>query len=193
MNNLPNNWKIPALAILAILLSIVSIGLIKTQKTQRSPSTPKVEVKEDKPAVSFSLKPSQKDVKPGEKILLGLFLSGADARDITAAEVKLNFDREKMTLVSAKAGNFFNNPIEVLFDINNASFSLIENPAGDNLLGGANVENALIEFTFKSMSKSKMPVTSEDFEISTDPQSVVFVSKKGAVSPVSAGAVYKVE
>ena len=128
-------------------------------------------------AVSFTLSPNKFTLKSGETVESTVILGGplSLVKNVTVTDLKINYDKSKLKIVSAIPGSFFNHPWVVKSDTEAGLFTLATNPntKGQVTLNASN-QAEILKIEFQAIS----PVS--NIKISFDEKtSSVYVSKMG--------------
>lgn len=103
-----------------------------------------------------------------------VYLVGQGAENVSAVEVKLNFDSNYLKFKSVASGGFFQNPLQVKWDDITGLFSLIQNPENDTL-SDPNLPVLIIETEI-----------SQNTNLTIDPSSQIYVRNTGGFTPKDA-------
>lgn len=125
--------------------------------------------------LNFSLNPSSTVVKQGNKVTLSVYITGQNADKVSAFDVRLNYDKNKLNLVSATPGGFFGKYIEIKWDKNMAWFAQSVNPSEQNTTTPDPTLPAVV-LDFTATDKGNV-------DISVDEKSAVYVSNVGGFYP----------
>ena len=127
-----------------------------------------------RPDVMVNLSSRGGSYKVGQPFDVEVKFEGMDAGEVTAAEIKVNFDPQYLRLESARPAGYFVNPLKVKWDIASGVFVLAKTHASVDT--GKNIAPAII---FKFVPTS----AKANLSVSLDQSSRVYVSKKGAIYP----------
>ena len=175
LRNLSQNpWKIAVLAAIALFLSL-AVFLAAGSKLNKTNSF----------YVVFS--PDRESVKVGQAFTLKLLVGGKDSDKIVAEDVNLEFAKDRFSLISAKPGNIFKNPIIIKWDLQEGKFALAENPQNPVLGVDTESKPTLLELEF-------MPLSSGNgAKISLGEESLVYLYKVGPVYLRGAAGYYQIK
>jgi len=111
----------------------------------------------------------------GDTINAKVYLSGKDADKATVAEIKLDYDKKVFRLLDADAGELYENPLLLDWDIKSGTFAMAINPGVDTT---KEMTGSLVDLTFKVLA------VSEGSDISVK-DSQIYIYKKGVESPLT--------
>lgn len=167
--------------ILIIVFGIIFIVLVaayfvakKVQPVtapQKSLPTPAVSEQN----LSFKLTSTQSTVNVGDKIQVSVFLTGSGAENVSAFDIKIDYDKNKLELANATQGSFFAENLQIKWDLAKAWFSLARNPSS----GASQPASPLLTLEFSALAKAGQT------SVSVSPGSQVYVSQTGGVTPGS--------
>lgn len=103
-----------------------------------------------------------------------VYLVGQGAENVSAVEVKLNFNSNYLKFKSVASGGFFQNPLYVKWDDTTGLFSLIQNPESDTV-SDPNLPVLIIETEI-----------SQNTNLTIDPSSQIYVRNTGGFTPKDA-------
>ena len=114
-------------------------------------------------------------------------VGGKDSDKIVAEDVNLEFAKDRFSLISAKPGNIFKNPILIRWDLQEGKFALAENPQNPVLGVDTESKPTLLELEF-------MPLSSGNgAKISLGEESLVYLYKVGPVYLRGAAGYYQIK
>jgi hypothetical protein len=99
------------------------------------------------PQLSYSLIPSQTNVKVGDKIYVPVYLNGRDAYRVTAYDVKLYYDPTNLRLTKVTPGGFFEKYLTVKWDQKNNWYALAMTPGNPRVLAQPTLPILILELT----------------------------------------------
>lgn len=128
-------------------------------------------------AVSFTLSPNKFTLKSGETIESSVILGGPVSlvKTVTVVDIKINYDKSKLKIVSFVPGSFFKKPWIVKSDKELGLFSLAISPdtKGEVSLNSLNKAEVL-KIEFQALSEADNIKISFDEKISS-----VYISRTG--------------
>lgn len=133
----------------------------------------------------FRLDFSSKNVSVGNTFTLAVYPVGKYASDLSAAQVSLSYDQDKLLLTDVKAGGFFKNGLVVGLDTAKSSFSLLGNPSQVKSGNWVDMGKPLIVLTFKVLKPTFLT------KVYTNKFSLVYFYKRGGYYPQTVGSYVK--
>ena len=128
-------------------------------------------------AISFAFSPDKLTLKEGETLETSVILGGPESqlKNVTVIDIKINYDKSKLKIVSFTPGSFFKYPWIVKSDKEEGLFSLAINPnnKGEVSLNSSNKAEVL-KIQFQAISQADNIKISFDNKISS-----VYISKTG--------------
>lgn len=128
-------------------------------------------------AVSFTFSPAKLTLKQGKTLETSVVLGGPESqlKKVTVIDIKVNYDKSKLKIVSATPGSFFKYPWIVKSDKEEGFFSLAINPnnKGEISLNSSN-QAEILKIKFQAIGATSNVKISFDDKISS-----VYISKTG--------------
>jgi hypothetical protein len=160
--------------LLAFTFLFIGITLFTTQAKMSTPAP-----------VSFLFQTSAAQVKTGEPVTLSLYLGGKEADKVTALNIKFDYDKTKLKLISAKKGEFFPSSLVLKWDNNEAHYALAQNPTVRPNPNQTTAPVLTLEFSVIANAGAT--------QITSNRESLVYIYKKGGFSPQSQSMVLVIE
>ncbi|MDP3994612.1 MAG: cohesin domain-containing protein [bacterium] len=135
----------------------------------------------------FVFSPAKAELKSKETITTGVVLRGKESllKKVAVIDIKVEYDRSKLKLISAEPGTFFPVPLKAKWDEENAVFSLATLLKGENrIILNSQKEGEIIKLVFQvreSTGKTK---------ISFAKATSAYLLEKGKLKARFADAVY---
>lgn len=157
-------WQLAALAIFLLILIGLFFPFDARDRVRR---------------VTLSFRPDTMSIKEGDSLPVNIYLDDNGVGIVTAVDIRVNFDHDSLSLISAKPGEYFMDPLILKWEEETAWFSLARIPSRVSRVQAAEaVDNlALIELEFLATSADS------DVSISFGEESRVYVYRKGGVYP----------
>jgi hypothetical protein len=127
-----------------------------------------------KPELYYTLETPKSSLKVGEKFKVNLFLDGTGVGQVNAYDLRLYYDKSKLSLENATPGNFFPKYITAKWDNTEPWFAMALSPGAQNM--SDTVRSPLMTLEFKALAK----VAETELTTTT---TVVYVSNTGAFHP----------
>lgn len=160
---LPLYFILGALLLVGLIVATVSMQ----NKKELLPKTPKL---------SYSLKPTKTELKVGERITMPIYLLEQDAAKAIAYDIKIDYDKSKLKLVSATPGGFLEKYMTVKWDLEDAWFAIAVSPTKP--IPQARIDQPLLTLEFVAMAKSDSTLVSTG-------TTTVYVSNTGGFRPIA--------
>lgn len=136
-------WSIAILSV-SVLIFCVTLFLVLGQNS--------------KPKVVLAVSPETAETNIGKTFSVGVYFRGPDAGGINAADIRLKFDTQKVKLISALVGPYFNQPLQPIWKVEEGRFAVAANPA---IGQPENAELSVLRLEFKALAKGKTELTFE--------------------------------
>ncbi|MBI3397411.1 hypothetical protein HY045_02955, partial [Candidatus Woesebacteria bacterium] len=107
------NWNLALLAFVVIVFAFFTTKSI--QNKQLVTQTPRVIV---------STSPTRATLVKNKQASFSVFVSGVDAKNALASDIRLSFDKNYFKVISVKPGEFYSKPMTVKFNYQTNSYSL---------------------------------------------------------------------
>jgi hypothetical protein len=150
-----------------IIFSAVALILIIATTTLTLPKS--------HPPLAFRLVASPTQIAVGETARLTIYLEGEEIQKTTAYLIQLNYDENKLQIISAEEGGFLPHGLVLKCDTSKARFALSQDPTLKSSLPQSNLPLLVVDFKAKAATDLTQVSTASDSE--------VYLSQKGAFYP----------
>lgn len=166
--NTGKGWSLVLYGITAVAFGLITWVYYQTRLANRPAAGPQTEL-------TVELKSDKATVSAGEEFTVSVYISGAEAENLSAAQLDLNYDNDAVKLVNYGGGEFWKQGklLSAKTDANGINLAIGKEPGGN-----VNLEQPVASFKFRLAPEWKNPL---QFWLSSDTQ---FAKLGGGDQPV---------